>query len=156
VANVRSDPGAQEEDLSRSPGSPPGSSEHLTLAEVLERKVGPEAFAAAVEALRRRVEAEGERELLTLQFYADPHSTRIGAVLTFASSAAFLRHVALVGGWDEFRTFAACARLLDIRVYGELPAEAAAWVGQFGAIGQTFPQHITGFVRPQTERGPSP
>jgi len=109
-----------------------------------------------VDALRRRVEAEGERELLNFQFYADPHSTRIGAVLTFASSAAFLRHVALVGGWDEFRAFAGSARLLDIRVYGELPAEAAAWVSQFGGIGQTFPQHITGFVRPLTERDPRP
>jgi tRNA-Thr(GGU) m(6)t(6)A37 methyltransferase TsaA len=124
------------------------ASQHVTLAEILERTVSEEAFTVAVDGLRRRVEAEGVRELLTLQFYADPHSARVGAVLTFAEPGAFLRHVALVGGWEEFRAFAACARLLDIRVYGELPAEAAGWIGQFGAIGHTFRQHITGFVRP--------
>jgi hypothetical protein len=123
------------------------SREHVTLAEVLELTVSLEAFTTAVEALSRRLEVEGVRELLTLQFYAQPDSARIGAVLTFASPGALMRHVRVVGAWEEFRAFAATVRLVDIRVYGELPSGAAAWIGQFGELGQTFPQHLTGFVR---------
>jgi hypothetical protein len=87
------------------------------------------------------------RELLTLQFYAESDSARIGAALTFANSEAFRQHVALVSGWEEFHAFAATVRLVDIRVYGELPSEAATWIRQFGEIGQSFRQHVVGFVR---------
>ena len=127
--------------------------EHVTLAEVLERLVSPDAFASAVRALSRRLEQEGVRDLLTLQFYGDPNSARIGAVLTFAHAEAFRYHVALVSDWEEFRAFAATVRLVDMRVYGALPAGAAAWVGQFGEIGHSFPLHIAGFVRAAGDAG---
>jgi hypothetical protein len=124
-----------------------GSREHVTLAEVLERTVSPEAFNVAVEALSRRLESEGVRDLLILQFYAQPDSRRIGAVLTFANPEAFMRHVGVVSTWEEFSAFTATVRLVDIRVYGELPSAAATWVSQFGEIGQIFPRHVAGFAR---------
>ena len=68
--------------------------------------------------------------------------------MTFANSEAFRHHIRLVGAWEEFHAFAAAVRLVDIRVYGELPLEAEAWVRQFGEVGQTFRHHVAGFVRP--------
>jgi hypothetical protein len=36
---------------------------------------------------------------------------------------------------------------IDVRVYGELSAEAEAWVRQFGVLRKTFEDHAAGFVR---------
>jgi hypothetical protein len=60
------------------------ASEHVTLVEVLELTRPFEEFAAAIRAAARRLEAEGIKELVTLQFYADPGSTEVGAILTVA------------------------------------------------------------------------
>ena len=46
------------------------ASEHVTLVEVLELTQPFEEFAAAVRAAARRLELEGIKELVTLQFYA--------------------------------------------------------------------------------------
>lgn len=124
-----------------------GSHKHITLVEVLERTVPEDAFNTVVGALSRRLEREGVRDLLAVQFYDQPDSTRIGAVIIFANRAAFMRHVEMVSAWDEFRAFAASIRLVDIRVHGDLPPEAAIWVSQFGDIGLVFPRHVAGFAR---------
>lgn len=49
--------------------------EYVTLVEVLELTRTYEEFTAAVSAARRRLEADGIRELVALQFYAC-HTTR--------------------------------------------------------------------------------
>ena len=57
--------------------------DYVTLVEVLELTRPFEEFADAIKAALRRLEAEGVRELVTVQFYADPGSTQVGAILTF-------------------------------------------------------------------------
>src|SRR5215213_2516329 len=125
----------------------PPTSEHVTLVEVLELTRPFEEFAAAVRALARRLEAEGVRELVTLQFYADPGSTEAGAILTFADRDRVMEHIDMITRWEEFERFAGTARPLDVRIYGKLSPEAEEWVRQFDVVSKTFEHHVVGFVR---------
>jgi hypothetical protein len=58
-----------------------------------------------------------------------------------------MEHIDMITRWEEFERFFATVRPLDVRVYGELSAEAQEWVGQFGVVSKTFEEHVTGFVR---------
>jgi hypothetical protein len=123
------------------------ASEHVTLVEVLELTQPFEEFAAAVQAAARRLELEGIKELVTLQFYTDPASTEVGAILTFTDRDRMMKHIDMITGWEEFERFFATVRPIDVRVYGKLSAEAKEWVGQFGVVSKTFEDHVAGFVR---------
>ncbi len=123
------------------------ASEHVTLVEVLELTRPFEEFAAAVQVFVRRLEAEGIRTLMTLQFYFDPGSTEVGAVLTFADRRQIMQHINMITAWDEFKQFVGTIKPIDVRVYGKLSAEAEAWVRQFNAMSKTFERHVAGFVR---------
>ena len=121
--------------------------EYVTLVEVLEITRPFEEFAAAVEACVRRLETEGVRELVSIQFYANPRSTEVGALLTFADRERVVEHLSLITRWDEFERFFSMVTPRDVRIYGRLSAEAEAWVRQFDVISKTFDQHVAGFVR---------
>ena len=122
--------------------------DYVTLVEVLELTRPFEEFADAIKAALRRLEAEGVRELVTVQFYADPGSTQVGAILTFSDRARMIEHMEMVSGWEEFRRFFATVRPIDVRVYGRPSEEARVWIRRFGdVLGMTFEEHVAGFVR---------
>ena len=125
------------------------ASEYVTLAEVLELTRPFEEFAAAGQAMAKRLEAEGIRELVQLQLYGSPDSTQAGVVLTFSDRRMLMEHIRLISGWEEFKRFAGTVKLAHMRAYGELSPEARAWMGQFGDSGaiQRFEHHVAGFVR---------
>jgi hypothetical protein len=123
------------------------ASEHVTLVEVLELTRPFEEFAAAVRAATRRLEAEGIRELVTLQFYATPGSAEVGSILTFTDRTRMMEHISMITKWAEFERFFATVRAKDVRVYGKLSAEAEEWVRRSGAVSKTFEEHLAGFVR---------
>jgi hypothetical protein len=126
----------------------PNASEHVTLVEVLELTTTFEDFTAAIQAAARRLEAEGIQELVTLQFYATPGSTEVGALLTFADRSRIMEHIDMITEWEEFERFFSTTKPLDVRVYGKLSEEAEAWVRQFGDIvSKKFEYHVAGFVR---------
>jgi hypothetical protein len=127
----------------------PSADGYVTLVEVLELTRPFEEFADAIEAALRRLEAEGVRELVAVQFYADPGSTRVGAILTFSDRERMIEHMDMVSGWEEFGRFFAMVRPIDVRVYGRLSDEAEAWIRRFGddVLGRTFEEHVAGFVR---------
>lgn len=125
----------------------PPADEYVTLVEVLELTRPFEEFAAAIKAAARRLETEGIRELVTLQFYADPASGEVGALLTFADRERMIEHIEMITGWEEFEQFFATVKPLDVRVYGKLSPEAEAWVRQFDVVSRTFEDHVAGFVR---------
>jgi hypothetical protein len=122
-------------------------SEHVTLVEVLELTRPFEEFAAAIQAAARRLESEGIKELVSLQFYADPASREVGSILTFTDRNRMMEHIEMITRWEEFERFFATVRPIDVRVYGKLSAEAEEWVGQFGVVSKTFKDHVAGFVR---------
>jgi hypothetical protein len=121
--------------------------EHVTLVEVLELTSSFEEFAAAVRAATRRLESEGVKALVTLQFYANPGSNEAGAILTFSDRDRVMEHIGMISGWEEFERFFGTVRPVDVRVYGKLSAEAEGWVRQFGVVSRTFEDHVAGFVR---------
>jgi hypothetical protein len=123
------------------------ASEHVTLVEVLELTRPFEEFAAAVRAAARRLESEGIKELVSLQFYADPGSIEVGAILTFADRSRIMEHIDMITRWEEFERFFSTVKPIEVRVYGKLSGEAEGWVRQFGVVSRMFEEHVAGFVR---------
>jgi hypothetical protein len=123
------------------------ASEYVTLVEVLELTSPFEEFADAIQAAARRLEAEGVSALVSLQFYADPGSTEVGAILTFADRDRMMDHIKMITEWEEFERFFGTVKPIDVRVYGKLSPEAEAWVRQFDVLSRTFEDHVAGFVR---------
>jgi hypothetical protein len=124
------------------------ATEYVTLVEVLERMVPLEEFREIVDAALGRLEAEGVRELVSINFYADPDSKEVGAILIFSDRGKMLDHMGMVSSWEEFERFFGIVKPLDVRVYGRLSAEAEAWIRQFGDIvSRKFEHHSAGFVR---------
>jgi hypothetical protein len=124
------------------------ATEYVTLVEVLEVTAPFEEFQSAIEAAANRLEAEGVKELVSINFYGEPGSTEVGAILTFSDRERMLEHMDMVSSWEEFKRFFGTVRPLDVRVYGRLNEEAEAWISQFGDIvSRKFEHHVAGFVR---------
>ena len=124
------------------------AAEYVTLVEVLEVTAPFEEFRSTIDAVAARLEEEGVRELVSMNFYEEPGSNEVGAILTFSDSKSMLRHMNMVSSWEEYRMFFGTVKPLDVRVYGTLDAEAEAWIRQFGDIvSRKFEHHAAGFVR---------
>ncbi|HZO90688.1 MAG TPA: hypothetical protein VFB38_20335 [Chthonomonadaceae bacterium] len=115
--------------------------------EVLERTRPYEEFVAVVEAVVRRLQAEGIAALVRIQFYAHSNSTEVGALLTFSDRNQIMQHIQMITDWEEFRQFFQTVKPLDVRTYGKLSEEAEAWIRQFDVVSKTFEEHVAGFVR---------
>jgi len=124
------------------------AAEYVTLVEVLEVTAPFEEFQSTINAVVARLEEEGVRELVSMNFYGESGSNEVGAILTFSDSKSMLRHMNMVSSWEEYGMFFGTVKPLDVRVYGTLDAEAEAWIGQFGDIvSRKFEHHAAGFVR---------
>ena len=122
--------------------------DYVTLVEALEITAPYEEFEEAIRATTERLEAEGVRELVSVNFYMEPGSTQAGAILIFSDSEAMLEHMDRVSLWEEYQRFFATVKPLDVRVYGRLNAEAEAWISRFGdTVSRKFEHHTAGFVR---------
>lgn len=121
---------------------------YVTLVEVLEVTAPFEEFQSTIDAVAARLEEEGLRELVSMNFYGESGSSEVGAILTFSDSESMLRHMNMVSSWKEYGMFFGTVKPLEVRVYGTLDAEAEAWIGQFGDIvSRKFEHHAAGFVR---------
>jgi hypothetical protein len=123
------------------------ASEHVTLVEVLELTKSFEEYATASQGLARRLETEGVKALVTLQFYANPELSELGAILTFADRNQMMQHINMITAWPEFQEFVTTVKPIDVRVFGKMSAEAEEWVRQFNVLSKTFTNHVAGFVR---------
>ena len=124
------------------------ATEYVTLVEVLEVTAPFEEFQSAIDAVAERLEAEGVKELVSINFYGESGSNDVGAILTFSDSKSMLKHMDMVSSWQEYEMFFGTVKPLDVRVYGRLSEEAEAWIGQFGDIvSRKFEHHTAGFVR---------
>ncbi|MDZ8053600.1 MAG: hypothetical protein RMX68_021870 [Aulosira sp. ZfuVER01] len=123
------------------------ASEHVTLVEVLKLTKSFEDYAIASQALARRLETEGIKALVTLQFYANPESTELGAILTFADRSQIMQHINMMTAWPEFQQFVTTVKPIDMKVFGKLSAEAEEWVSQFNVLSKKYENHVAGFVR---------
>jgi hypothetical protein len=124
------------------------ATEYVTMVEVLEVTAPFEEFQSAIDAVAERLEAEGVKELVSINFYGESGSNEVGAILTFSDSKSMLKHMDMVSSWKEYEMFFGTVKPLDVRVYGRLSEEAEAWIGQFGDIvSRKFEHHTAGFVR---------
>jgi hypothetical protein len=123
------------------------ATEYVTLVEVMELTRPFEEFADAIEAACRRLQAEGVRELVAVNFYGSPASTEAGAILTFSDRERMIDHIEMISEWEEFERFFATVKPLDVRVYGKLSEEAEEWIGRFDVLSRKFEDHVAGFVR---------
>ncbi|BAY10275.1 hypothetical protein [Calothrix sp. NIES-2098] len=123
------------------------ASERVTIVEVLELTKSFTEFTAASQALARRLETEGIKALVTLQFYANLESSELGAILTFADRSQIIQHINMMTAWPEFQEFVATVKPIDMKIFGKLSAEAEEWVRQFNVLSKTFENHVAGFVR---------
>ena len=55
------------------------AAEYVTLVELLEVTAPVEEFQSTIDAVAARLEAEGVRELVSMNFYGEPGSTQAGA-----------------------------------------------------------------------------
>ena len=123
------------------------ASECVTLVEILELTRPFEEFAMACQAATRRLEAEGIQSLVSVQFYSNPGSAEVGAVLIFADPAEMMRHIEMIMGWDEFHRLMGTVKPIEVRVHGKLSAEVEEWIRKLNVVERVFTHHIAGFVR---------
>lgn len=125
----------------------PQASERITLVEVFELTGSFDAFSAIVQAAARRLESEGVRGLVGVQFYGTPGALELGALVTFADSSQLMEHIRMITGWPEFAALLGVIKPLDIRVYGRLTDEALAWLRTMSGVSKIFDNPVAGFVR---------
>lgn len=125
----------------------PTIGDHVTLVEVLELTRPYDEVAPLIAAAVRRLEIEGVKALLSMQFYRNDAATELGAVITFASSSQMIEHMNMISAWEEFRCFSTMVKLVDMRVHGTLDPEAEAWIRKFNGPMKKLESHVAGFVR---------
>ncbi|MHA7631098.1 hypothetical protein [Corallococcus sp. M7] len=121
--------------------------ERITLVEVLERTAPFPVFTATIQAAVQRLESEGVRSLLSIQFHARPDDTEVGVIITFADSLQVMEHIRRISGWPEFKALLGVAKPVDVRVYGRLGEEAHAWLRTMNVVSKVFESPVAGFVR---------
>ncbi|RKG86201.1 hypothetical protein D7V88_18380 [Corallococcus terminator] len=121
--------------------------ERITLVEVLELTGPFSVFETTIQAAATRLEREGVRGLVSLQFHARPDSTEVGAVITFADASQVMDHIRMISGWPEFKALLDVVKPVDIRVYGKLGEEATAWLRARNVVSKVFETPVAGFVR---------
>lgn len=93
------------------------------------RLSGPRAVAqAAITALARRVEAEGDPGVLAYRFYADEADTTVRAVVDYRDGAAWVRHHELAMNWPQMAAWHALASLEEVLFLGDPGDGVRAWL----------------------------
>jgi hypothetical protein len=99
----------------------------------LYRLTGTQAgFRAAVSALAARVEAEGERGVLSYRFFVDVTAGAARAVVDYDTPAAWIGHHEIAMAWPEMKALHAAARLEECIFLGSVTPEIRAWIAGSG------------------------
>lgn len=100
----------------------------LTVVNRYALKGGAAPFVAAISDLVVRVEAEGERGILSYRFFVNPHGTEARAVIDYATAAAWIGHHEIAMGWPEMRALHSVAELVETTFLGAVTPEIAEWM----------------------------
>lgn len=119
----------------------------ITLVEVFELLRPYEEFQQVIQAATCRLEAEGVKSLLGVQFYGEPDSKQAGALIMFADAGELTQHLEMIAQWEEFHQLLHVVKPVDVRVYGKLSPEAESWIRQFNALSCVWEHQVAGFVR---------
>ena len=75
----------------------------LTVLNLYTLRNGAGPFTAAITALAKRVEAEGERGILSYRFFVHQDGTTARAVIDYATPEAWIGHHDIAMDWPEMR-----------------------------------------------------
>ena len=106
-------------------------------------------YQKAVNTLVKRIEKDGLKKVLDYQIYADPESTKVGAVITYADADAFVEHHEMGPKWEEYLHYRTVVNLVDVRIYGPLTERAKIWLENADLLEKHLGEPVGGFFRTQ-------
>lgn len=114
----------------------------LTVLNRYTLKQGAAPFTAAITALARRVEAEGDSGVLSYRFFVGQDGTDARAVIDYATPAAWIGHHDIAMVWPEMRALHGVADLSEVTFLGTVTPEITAWIESSGLKARL----VTGFT----------
>ncbi|MGL4238593.1 antibiotic biosynthesis monooxygenase [Tabrizicola sp.] len=110
----------------------------ITVVNLYRLLSGREAFVVAVNALARRVEAEGHPGVLEYRFFCPEGADDGRAVVRYRDAEAWVGHHDLAMGWPEMAAFRAVAELERIDLYGPVTKAMQDWIDRMGLADRVF------------------
>jgi hypothetical protein len=104
----------------------------LTVLNLYRLTGAEDRFRAAIAALAARVEAEGERGVLSYRFFVDAQTGMARAIIDYDAPAAWIGHHEIAMGWPEMKALHAAARLEECVFLGTVTPEIRAWLAGSG------------------------
>lgn len=102
--------------------------QRLTILNLYELKAPADDFARAIEALAKRVEAEGDPGVLSYRFFVNASDGTARGVVDYINPAAWIGHHDIAMGWPEMSALHAVASLSEVVFLGAMTGEIQAWV----------------------------
>lgn len=102
--------------------------ERLTILNLYELKAAPDHFAQAIDALARRVQAEGDPGVLSYRFFVNASEGTARGVIDYSNPAAWIGHHDIAMGWPEMSALHEIATLSEVVFLGPMTGEIQAWI----------------------------
>ena len=106
-------------------------------------------FKTAIMALAARVEAEGERGVLSYRFFVSADAGLARAVIDYATPKAWIGHHDISMTWPEMTALHGVAALSHVTFLGPITPEIRAWLDRSGLKAQVETGYVAsaGFCR---------
>jgi hypothetical protein len=104
----------------------------LTILNTYTLRGSADDFTRAITALAARVEAEGERGLLSYRFFVNSEAGLARAVIDYATPEAWTRHHDIAMDWPEMKALHGVAALSRVTFLGPMTDEIRAWLDRSG------------------------
>lgn len=102
--------------------------QRLTILNLYELKAPPDHFARAIDALARRVEAEGDPGVLSYRFFVNASEGTARGVIDYSNPAAWIDHHDIAMSWPEMSALHDVAALSEVVFLGAMTSEIQAWI----------------------------
>ena len=104
----------------------------LTILNTYRLRGAPADFTTAIRALAARVEAEGERGVLSYRFFIKAEAGLARAVIDYVDATAWIGHHDLSMTWPEMMALHEVAELSHVTFLGPLTDEIRHWLARSG------------------------
>jgi len=104
----------------------------LTILNTYTLRGSPDEFITAITALAARVEAQGERGVLSYRFFVSAERGLARAVIDYATPMAWIGHHDISMSWPEMKALHGVAVLSHVTFLGPITPEIRAWLDRSG------------------------
>lgn len=101
---------------------------HLTILNRYTLKSSAREFAAAIDALVTRVEAEGDPGILSYRFFVNEGDRTATGIIDYNSPRAWIGHHDIAMDWPEMKALHGVATLAEVTFLGPLTDEIRDWI----------------------------